>query len=70
MRITPSSSVGQTIIWTRSAGWIVACAGTETLPRLVYGKYAGGQERLVGAYLRRGRYADRHPCGERGGDPA
>ena len=36
----------------------------------VYGKYAGGQERLVGAYLRRGRYADRHPCGERGGDPA
>ena len=40
------------------------------LPRLVYGKYAGGQERLVGAYLRRGRYADRHPCGERGGDPA
>ena len=24
VRITPSSSVGQTIIWTRSAGWIVA----------------------------------------------
>ena len=28
VRITPSSSVGQTIIWTRSAGWIVAvCRG-------------------------------------------
>ena len=24
VRITPSSSVGQTIIWTRSGGWIVA----------------------------------------------
>ena len=64
VRITPSSSVGQTIIWTRSQGWIVA----DIVPdwALFLGSSTGNmlvdKKRLVGAYLRQTRYADRHPA--------